>query len=83
MTSNGKYVVEVEDKESRDRLFRVIETPFGEYKAAAVALLAIRAGNPELHYGRITVRAWAPGDLDDPHRTVVDPWAYSFRAGEL
>jgi hypothetical protein len=75
MAGSEKYLVEVEDKESRDRLFRVVETPFGEYKAAAVAILALRDVAPNLHYGRITVKEWVPGDLDDPHRTVVDPWA--------
>ncbi len=81
MAEGEKYLVEVEDKESRDRLLRVVETPFGEYKAAAVAILALRDVAPNLHYGKIAVKEWAPGDLDDPYRTVVDPWADSFREG--
>ncbi len=82
MSGSGKYFVEVVDRESRETLSRVVETPFGEYKAAAVALLGVRSVYPDLRYGRISVRHWEPGDIDDPGRTLVDPWRDAWTDGE-
>ncbi len=79
MVEETRYVVEIVTRQSGDTVTRWVDTPFGEYKAAAVAVLALSGDDPSFRYGKIAVRECGPGEAADPKRVVVDPWADSFR----
>ncbi len=74
MVDSRRFVVDIVTRPLGDKVTRWVETPFGEYKAAAVAVVELSAVDAKFRYGKIDVRECVPGENVDPKRLVLDPW---------